>query len=582
MDFECKICGFRSGSRILFSSHIFHSHNMKVIDYEILYNYGGERPVCKICGMDVRFSYRKYRFNEYCPEHSREAAREWSKNHGFGADNPPDINKGKTKYSSEFLRARSEKMMGVGIKRNKPLEEIEKKRLETLRKKREKEGIGERLFNIWQKRLFDLGLEIVENYSQIKSVNDPVRLRCFLCGREMVGKLSSYYVSEARKRVYYGCSFCSSEKANSDKSIFYLKKVERVREDISVIREKKGFEVLLQPEQYEGKTQKVEVRCIRCGKTSTKTWSSLLYSEDGCYYCAKNGKSAWEAELEEMLVSNCVLVKRNDRSLGLEYDIVANYNEKTVAVELNGLYWHSEVYRGKKYHVEKYERAKTNNLPLIQVFEDEWSEKKEIVLSIILSKLGVFRERYKAGEFDIFEYSKNGLFINGKEVVDLGFQEKIKDFYNKNHVQGYIFSFIHFGLMKSGDIFSCLSFRYPFTKKKESGIVEISRFATKIYTRIDFGFSRILKHATRKMRELGFKEILTYADLRFGEGDVYLKNNFVLKTRTGVDYFYTDFKKRFNRFKFRAQSGKPEKIVAKENGVVKIYGVGHNVFYYLL
>jgi len=52
----------------------------------------------------------------------------------------------------------------------------------------------------------------------------------------------------------------------------------------------------------------------------------------------------------------------------------------------------------------------------------------------------------------------------------------------------------------------------------------------------------------------------------------------VLEKETGPDYWYSDGRKRFDRFKFRASNGKSEKIIASENNVFKIWGCGSNIF----
>ena len=79
-----------------------------------------------------------------------------------------------------------------------------------------------------------------------------------------------------------------------------------------------------------------------------------------------------------------------------------------------------------------------------------------------------------------------------------------------------------------------------------------------------------------------YDKILTYADLRFGNGNVYSKNGFSFVKQTSIDYWYTDGKVRHFRFKYRAQPGKPEKQVAEENGVWKVFGCGSNLYEYRL
>jgi len=70
--------------------------------------------------------------------------------------------------------------------------------------------------------------------------------------------------------------------------------------------------------------------------------------------------------------------------------------------------------------------------------------------------------------------------------------------------------------------------------------------------------------------------------LRFGTGEVYSKNHFQFVGTTDVDYWYTNGKQRYNRFKYRAKNGKSEKHIAEESNVKRIYGCGSNIYLYQL
>lgn len=76
---------------------------------------------------------------------------------------------------------------------------------------------------------------------------------------------------------------------------------------------------------------------------------------------------------------------RNDRSIldGMELDIYIP--SKKIAIEYNGLKWHFEEFgKNKNYHLNKTEKCIEKGIGLIQIFEDEWNDKKEIVLNKLL------------------------------------------------------------------------------------------------------------------------------------------------------------------------------------------------------
>ena len=97
--------------------------------------------------------------------------------------------------------------------------------------------------------------------------------------------------------------------------------------------------------------------------------------------------------------------------------------ELSFAIEYCGLYWHHENSpqpRNKNYHFEKWEKCKKNSIQLFTIFEDEWLEKKEIIKSMVLSKMGIFDKRIYARKCVVKEIDK-------KEFVL---------FCNKYHIQG--------------------------------------------------------------------------------------------------------------------------------------------------
>ena len=56
-----------------------------------------------------------------------------------------------------------------------------------------------------------------------------------------------------------------------------------------------------------------------------------------------------------------------------------------LAIEFNGLYWHSNKFIDKNYHLNKLNIAENNNIHLIQIFEDEWDNNKDFIKKILKS-----------------------------------------------------------------------------------------------------------------------------------------------------------------------------------------------------
>ncbi len=115
--------------------------------------------------------------------------------------------------------------------------------------------------------------------------------------------------------------------------------------------------------------------------------------KQGCPKCGIP-LSKGEVEIREWLLSlnpelkiECNTRLQNKEGKRFELDIyLPEYN---LGIEYHGLYWHSTKFKDKSYHKEKYLFFKEKDIPLIQIFENEWVLKRDIVKSIIKSKLNL-------------------------------------------------------------------------------------------------------------------------------------------------------------------------------------------------
>ncbi|MCX8008248.1 MAG: hypothetical protein N3A54_00935, partial [Patescibacteria group bacterium] len=273
----CKVCGSFFENRYLFGSHIYKIHGLKVEEYEVQYNYGGVRPVCKICKKETRFSKLKYKFNDYCVEHAYYSNKEWAQKNGFGAGLDPATNKGRTKEQYEYLQRRSERMKGIGVKQFTREErmEMQRRRLETLRKKKEEDGISDEVYKRMVEKLLSLGLELLTEKKEIYSVESICELRCMKCGRVECRALSSFYYSRSRKRFLQGCSECVMKSITEINWRQKKKKLEDVEKEIVKIREELNLAVLIKPEEYINNKQIVPVVCLGRGREFEKVWSHM-------------------------------------------------------------------------------------------------------------------------------------------------------------------------------------------------------------------------------------------------------------------------------------------------------------------
>ncbi len=303
-------------------------------------------------------------------------------------------------------------------------------------------------------------------------------------------------------------------------------------------------------------------RCKECGYEFERT---IHCNIPVCRKCNPplRGTSKQEAEVREF-ISSIVgsSISSNVRSVIPPQELDIYSEQRRVGVEFNGIYWHSEEFVDKKYHSEKSKLAREAGIKLFHIFSDEWEQKQDIVKSMLSHAFGVTQRKLFARKCSIAEVSTRDA----------------KHFFESTHISGGGRSKSAFGLFYDGKLVSCLSLGVPIKNKRYSNCIEIVRFANQLNTHVVGGFSKLLAAAKRWSLENGFENILSYADLRFGDGNVYRKNGFEYLGDTDVNYWYTDGLNRYSRQSFRARDGKTERQIAEESGVFKIYGCGHAIF----
>ena len=128
-----------------------------------------------------------------------------------------------------------------------------------------------------------------------------------------------------------------------------------------------------------------------CGKGHVQRKTVRDRVEFGCTTCSKKGRtSKGERELSEFLISLGVgEVETSVRHLPSLREVDAAIHSLKVAVEFNGVYWHSTAIRpDSDFHLKKYLAAREDGYLLIQVWEDDWRDRKERTKMRIRSILG--------------------------------------------------------------------------------------------------------------------------------------------------------------------------------------------------
>ena len=126
-----------------------------------------------------------------------------------------------------------------------------------------------------------------------------------------------------------------------------------------------------------------------CGKEHTFLISSINFHNriknnlPLCTVCNPIGDSQ---SIKEGELFNCIKSIYNGQIIqsyrdGMEIDIYLP--ELKIGFEFNGLYWHSDLHKDKRYHLNKTNWFKERGIRIIHIWEDDWIYKGEIIKSQI-------------------------------------------------------------------------------------------------------------------------------------------------------------------------------------------------------
>jgi hypothetical protein len=265
------------------------------------------------------------------------------------------------------------------------------------------------------------------------------------------------------------------------------------------------------------------LKCTKCDYIFDRQLTNARWKNIYCPGCYGNvGTSKEECEVLDYMKTLSNTVVQSYRIKGKSeldiFDPVINFG-----VEYNGIYWHSTndvtaIKKFKNKHLFKTEWAIKNNIRLFQIFSDEWNDpvSRNIWKSMIAGRYNIHKKIF-ARKCTI-------------EVLDV---DKTNAFLNSNHLQGKDRSSIRLGLLYEGELKCVMTFcKSRYNKSYEW---ELSRFCSETYTSVTGGASRLLKFFIKNFNP---KSIITYANRRYSNGELYENLNFTKLRITPPNYFY--------------------------------------------
>lgn len=204
-----------------------------------------------------------------------------------------------------------------------------------------------------------------------------------------------------------------------------------------------------------------------------------------------------------------------------------------VGLEYNGLYWHSERFKDRGYHLAKTEHFRDRGIRVYHVWEDDWIHRNAIVRSQVANWLGATVDRLMAREGDV------------RVVRD---RSLVRSFLDSSHIQGYVRSSLAIGLFIGGELASLMTFDHSEGRlSMPSDEWNLSRFCNRPGTVVAGAASRLLAHFERQNSP---RRVITFADREWSVGGLYDRLGFRQVHVTGPNYKYVVGGRRVNKQRF--------------------------------
>lgn len=381
---------------------------------------------------------------------------------------------------------------------------------------------------------------------EFNSMNDKIVIICPNHG-EFIQKASNHI------NIKNGCPKCNGGvKINTDEFIQKAKQRHGDKFDYSLV-------------EYIKASDEIKIICPKHGEFKQAPMYHLqtLHSCPDCIAAVHSSQA--EKEIIDFIKEYYDgVIKPNDRTVLGQKEIDIFIPDINLGIEFNGNYWHTQSYVGKNYHFKKTEDAEAKGIKLIQIFEHEWDNKKDIIKSRLLNLLGKSKK----------------IFARKTKLVHLERSYK-NNFMERTHLQGMDDSAsICLGLIYNEELVACMTFGKPRFNKNYK--YELIRYSSELNTTIIGGAGKLFSYFCKNYSG----SIISYADRKWSSGDLYKQLGFDFDGKTTPSYFYYNIKTRevASRNQFQKQKLKNmlhyndelgEYEIMKLNGYDRIWNSGH-------
>ena len=253
---------------------------------------------------------------------------------------------------------------------------------------------------------------------------------------------------------------------------------------------------------------------------------------------------------------------------GKELDIYIP--DRQLAIEFNGTYWHSSIFKDKSYHQHKTLTCEQQDIRLIHIFEYEWQDEE-------------MQDKIKQLLKNTLLEDKAKIYGRSTVVKDITVDEA-REFCETYHLQGYVNSAINIGLTYDNELIGVMTFGFPrFNKEYE---FEIIRLCYKDNITVIGGTEKLFKYFIDKYNPTS---VISYCNISKFDGSTYQNIGFTLDHISAPGYVWVDTSTNTILSRYQTQKSRliksgigteeqTEDEIMSNIGYLKVYDCGNKVF----
>lgn len=273
------------------------------------------------------------------------------------------------------------------------------------------------------------------------------------------------------------------------------------------------------------------------------------------------GTSKCEQEILEFL--RALAPDFRTKRFSNDYELDCYSETLKLGVEYNGLYWHSELNRSRRYHLEKTQYFQEKGIRVIHIWEHEWRDRRPQVKNYLQSACRANDRRLGARECWVDSISFN----------------EAAGFLEATHIQGrpHIIK-AAFGVWHEGQLVGVATFG-PHHRGGEEHV--LNRFSCLPGVTIAGALAKVSKLANETLGDLK-----SWADYSKSQASGYVAAGWKVEKVLPPDYFYATLSGKYVSKQTRKKStagtpkGMTESEHAKKDGLYRIWDCGKIVLSY--